>query len=124
MFRSGLARRERLVLPGVFASVVLAYGWWGHLWGHLLDEGYFLDLANRVQNGALPYRDFATYYTPGVFYLFAAAFKLFGTNLLTIRWLMALLRGVCLLLVYGLTRRLAPGAWAWLPVACIIAFDA
>jgi hypothetical protein len=117
-------RRERLIVGSITIGIVLAYAWSGHVWVDVVDEGYFLDLADRVQNGALPYRDFATYYTPGIFYLFALVFKLFGTNLLAIRYLMAALRGLSALLLYGLTRRAVPPAWAWLPFVVIAAGDA
>ena len=42
-------------------------------------------------------------------------FKAFGTNLLVIRYLMAALRGLTALLLYSLTRRVAPGPVAWMP---------
>jgi hypothetical protein len=118
------ASRERwFVLLGL-AGIVLFYAWSGRFWVDLVDEGYFLDLSQRVLDGALPYRDFDTYYTPGIFYLFAAAFKLFGTNLLIIRYLMAVIRGLCALLLYVLTRRVAPWPLAWLPVILVFLFDA
>src|SRR6266851_2684491 len=109
-----MGKREAASVALGLLMIVAAYAWSGHLWIDLVDEGYFLDLSQRVLDGQLPYRDFTTYYTPGVFYLFALAFKLFGTNLLTIRYLMASLRGLCALLLYGLTRRVAP----W-PIACL-----
>ena len=65
-------RREMLGGALLGLVVLMAYAWSGHLWTDVVDEGYFLDLADRVRSGALPYRDFATYYTPGIFYLFAA----------------------------------------------------
>jgi hypothetical protein len=118
-----VSRREPwFVLLGV-AGVVLVYAWSGHYWVDLVDEGYFLDLGQRVLNGSLPYRDFTTYYTPGIFYLFAATFKLFGTNLLVIRYLMAVVRGMCALLLYVLTRRVAPWPIAWLPFALVFLLD-
>jgi hypothetical protein len=116
-------REAWLVMFGI-ASIVLLYAWSGQFWVDLVDEGYFLDLSQRVLNGALPYRDFSTYYTPGIFYLFAAAFKVFGTNLLVIRYLMAVVRGLCALLLYVLTRRVAPWPLAWLPFILIFLFDA
>ncbi|MBV9601074.1 MAG: glycosyltransferase family 39 protein [Chloroflexi bacterium] len=116
--------REPWLVLLVVAGIVLVYAWSGHFWVDLVDEGYFLDLSQRVLNGALPYRDFTTYYTPGIFYLFAAAFKLFGANLLVIRYLMAVIRGLCALLLYALTRRVAPWPLAWLPVTFVFLFDA
>jgi hypothetical protein len=108
----------------VVSGIVLIYAWSGRFWVDFVDEGYFLDLSQRVLDGALPYRDFTTYYTPGIFYLFAAAFKLFGTNLLVVRYLMAVIRGLCALLLYLLTRRVAPRPLAWLPFALVFLFDA
>ncbi|MBV9581877.1 MAG: hypothetical protein JO057_25120, partial [Chloroflexi bacterium] len=110
-------RREPWLALLVLAAVMFVYAWSGHFWVDVVDEGYFLDLSQRVLNGALPYRDFTTYYTPGTFYLFAAAFKLFGTNLLVIRYLMVVVRGLCALLLYVLARRVAPWPLAWLPFA-------
>jgi hypothetical protein len=118
------ATREAMCVLAALAGIVAVYAWSGQFWVDLVDEGYFLDLSQRVLNGALPYRDFTTYYTPGIFYLFAAAFKLFGTNLLVIRYLMAILRGLCALLLYVLTRRIAPWPLAWLPFIVIFLVDA
>jgi hypothetical protein len=118
------AAREPWLILLTVAGIVAVYAWSGHFWVDLVDEGYFLDLSQRVLDGALPYRDFTTYYTPGIFYLFAAAFKVFGTNLLVIRYLMAVIRGLCALLLYALTRRVAPWPLAWLPFILIFLFDA
>ncbi len=116
--------REASLVLIALVGIVAVYAWSGHFWVDVVDEGYFLDLSQRVLNGALPYRDFTTYYTPGIFYLFAGAFKLFGTNLLVIRYLMAVLRGLCALLLYVLARRVAPWPLAWLPFFFIFLFDA
>jgi hypothetical protein len=56
---------------GVALALVLLFGsgvWLARYGIDVTDEGYFLDLASRVQDGQLPYRDFDTYYTPGLFY--------------------------------------------------------
>src|SRR5215471_6105356 len=119
-----LGRHERIGVGLMVGVVVLIYAWSGHVWVDVVDEGYFLDLGQRVAEGALPYRDFSTYYTPGLFYLFAVAFKVFGAHLLVIRYLMALLRGVCALLLYVLARRVAPWQLAWVPFAIVAALDA
>jgi hypothetical protein len=43
-----------------------------------LDEGYFVQQGARVLHGQVPYRDFLTLYTPGLAYLHAAVFALWG----------------------------------------------
>src|SRR3982074_2157220 len=116
-------KREVLGVGAMVRGVFAFYAWSAHYWIDPLDEGYFLDLADRVLRGQLPYRDFATYYTPGIFYLFALVFKLFGISLLPIRFLMAGLHAVCALLLYGLTRRVAPWPFALLPFAVVAALD-
>src|SRR5262245_17337183 len=45
-----------------------------------LDDGYFVEQAVRVLHGQLPYRDFDTWYTPGLLYVHAALIGLFGDS--------------------------------------------
>ena len=118
-----MMRREALVVALLATATFLAYVWSAHFWLEPIDEGYFLDLADRVTRGEVPYRDFTTYYTPGIFYLFAASFKLFGANLLWPRYLMALLRAAALVLTYGLTRRVTPWPFALLPFLALALLD-
>ena len=49
------------------------------------DDGMLAQSAERVMQGQLPHRDFDEVYTGGLSYLNAAAFKLFGTNLFSLR---------------------------------------
>src|SRR4029079_17166860 len=85
----------------------------------MTDKGCFLDLASRVQHGQLPYRDFDTYYTPGVFYLNAAVLTVFGSNVVPARLVMVGVRVACALLVYILARRVAPPAFAAVPALVV-----
>ena len=43
-----------------------------------LDEGYFAQQASRVLHGQVPFRDFATLYSPGLLAVHAALWSLFG----------------------------------------------
>ena len=49
------------------------------------DDGILAHSAERVLNGELPHRDFDEPYTGGLAYLDAAAFRLFGVNLMVLR---------------------------------------
>src|SRR5713226_538677 len=115
----------RKVLCGALVGLVVLTGYTSsaHVWIDVVDEGYFLDLADRVRTGALPYRDFSTYYTPGIFYLFAAVLKVFGASVLPIRYLTAGLRAAAAVLMFSLTRRVAPWPWAVVPVVVVLALD-
>ena len=72
-----------------------------------------------MQAGNLPYRDFDTYYTPGIFYLDSAVLTLFGANILSSRLLMAAVRVGCVLLANVLAQRLTIPAFAVLPAVLI-----
>ena len=100
-------------------AAAAAYVWLSRLNIDLGDEGYFLDLASRVQAGQLPYRDFDTYYTPGIFYLNSVVLTLFGANILPPRLVMAAVRVGCALLAYILARRLTAPAFAAVPAVLI-----
>jgi hypothetical protein len=54
------------------------------------DEGTLAQSAERVLHGELPHRDYNEVYTGGLSYLNAAAFRLFGTNLASMRYMLFL----------------------------------
>jgi hypothetical protein len=117
-------RPELLVVLLVGLASAVVAGWAARTGIDVTDEGYFLDLAYRVHQGQLPYRDFATYYTPGIFYLHAAAFAVGGVDLMPVRLLSVGLRTACGLALYGLTRRVAPWPFAAVAAALILSADA
>jgi len=51
-------RIEVLAVAFAALAVFAGYAWSGRYWIDLMDEGYFLYLADRVRQGDLPYRDF------------------------------------------------------------------
>lgn len=101
------ARRWILLLvwaaSAVFVLDGLDRGWIPH------DEGTLAQSAERVMRGEVPHRDFDEPYTGGLSVVNAAAFKAFGTNLLSPR---LVLFGVFLLWVptvfYVATRFVSP----------------
>ncbi len=54
------------------------------------DEGTLAESADRVLRGELPHRDYHEGYTGGLSYLNAMAFRLFGTNLASLRYMLFL----------------------------------
>lgn len=75
----------RLVLPCVLVVTAL------YVWSRLgrgwipADDGTLAQSAERVLQGQLPHRDFDDVYTGGLACLNAAAFRILGTNLWTLR---------------------------------------
>ncbi|HVF70363.1 MAG TPA: hypothetical protein VM940_02035 [Chthoniobacterales bacterium] len=53
--------------------------------GAFQDEGIVLVYPELILKGALPYRDFETFYGPGNLYVLAAAYRLFGVSILVER---------------------------------------
>lgn len=49
------------------------------------DEGVFLTIGRGITSGKIPYLDFFDHKPPGIYYLFAALFPLFGKNILFYR---------------------------------------
>jgi hypothetical protein len=85
------------------------------------DEGTLAECADRVLRGELPHRDYHEGYTGGLSYLNAAAFRLFGTNLASMRYMLFLFFLAWVPAVYYAASRfvsaLLPGAITLLAVA-------
>ncbi|HLM81365.1 MAG TPA: hypothetical protein VK302_12145 [Terriglobales bacterium] len=73
-----------LLLSALYAAKGLKRGWFP--W----DEGILAQSAEAVLHGELPHRDYLEIYTGGLSYLNAAAFRLFGTNLASMRYMLFL----------------------------------
>ena len=114
---------EAAVVGLVLALVCLVYyslRWYGF---DLLEEGYFLTNARAVQLGHLPYRDFDTPYTPGVFYLYARLMDWFGTDLTVLRTWQIGGRVAFFLALYLCGRQVVPPYFAALSPAMIAMMD-
>ena len=66
-------------ISAAYAITWIDHGWIPH------DEGTLAQSAERVLTGELPHRDFDEGYTGGLSFLNAAAFRVFGVNLLSLR---------------------------------------
>lgn len=73
--------------------------------GGPMDEGTLLVYPEMVQRGAIPYRDFETFYGPANPYLLAAVYTIFGTNIGVERTVGLLYRAVILIALFGLASR-------------------
>lgn len=110
---------------GVFAAALIYFASYaGH--GLAYDEGYLLDGVERLMDGQLIYRDFHHTYAPGRFYALAAAFGIFGKNIMVERYVFAFLQalkcGLAFAIVAMISRSwlaliapvllmIAPGPW-------------
>ncbi len=74
-----------IVLLVIFFISVVYFGFQLFMPLRIFDEGIILTGADRVVNGAVPYKDFWSIYPPGNFFLLSFWFELFGTSVLTER---------------------------------------
>jgi hypothetical protein len=88
-----------------------------------LDEGYFVQQGARVLHGQVPFRDFASLYTPGLAYLHAGLFALSGgASIGSARVLSLIARGGVVLLLHALTRPFVRNPmWAAVPGLLLLA---
>jgi hypothetical protein len=102
----------------VFEGALLKRGWVPH------DDGAFALTAERVLHGEMPHRDFDELYTGGLTYLDATAFRLWGINFASMRWMLFLFFLAWVPAVFyianRLVRPLAAGAITCLAVAASV----
>jgi hypothetical protein len=122
----GRPRLMTVVAPGVLAACVLAEAVFLPVGIDDLDEGYFVQQAARVLEGQVPFRDFETFYTPGLVYLHAGLFAVLGgPSLVAPRVLALISRAALVFSLYGAARPLVrQPLWAALPgVFLLLALD-
>lgn len=121
-----ISRRIAAGWPSWVPALVVAAGLWPRIPIATLheDQGVVTMWGLDVLAGRAPYRDFVVYTAPPLAYLYAVAFRLFGTGLVVDRLLLLLpmlVATVCLALI---AKRLLPTGWAvavallwgaWLP---------
>ncbi len=109
--------RERLLAAAMLAAAFVYLvpfvprGWIPH------DEGMLGQSAEYVLRGGLPHVAYEEAYTGGLSWLYAAAFRIAGVDLLNLRWLLFVAACGSAWLVYAVLRRFLPppaaalGAW-------------
>lgn len=95
----------------------LRHGWIPH------DEGTLAESAQRVLRGELPHRDFDDVYTGGLGYLNAAAFRVLGANLLSLRLVLYAAFLLWIPVVYWIATRVAPPLAAGIAVLLAAAWS-
>ncbi len=89
----------------------LALGWFSlglDATFNLRDEGYLLSMGARVAQGEVPHRDFADAYGPGVFAATAIPLALGGGEILAVRWWVAGIKALAVVLAFLILRRVTP----------------
>src|SRR5258708_39275629 len=86
------------LLSAGYMGANLRRGWVPH------DEGILGQAAERVLQGEMPHRDFNDPYTGGLSYLDGAAFRLFGVNLLVLRYVLFVFFLSCVAAAYTAAR--------------------
>ncbi|MGB5672992.1 MAG: hypothetical protein WBO43_00445 [Gemmatimonadota bacterium] len=87
------------------------------------DEGSLAVTAEAVLRGGLPHRDFPELYTGGLTFLNAAAFRLFGTNLVSLRIMLLIFFAGFLVALFQVARRFLPTWLATLVVGAGVAWS-
>lgn len=79
-----------------------------------LDEGQVTAIGHRLASGETLYRDVHTCVFPGLYWTVEVLFRIFGTQVLVLRWSQLLINTLTAVLLFHLARPLAPGYSAWL----------
>src|SRR5215217_864932 len=111
----------RAVTPiGIVALAAASFGWFFYGRGlDVPDEGLLLHVAECLAAGEVPYRDVYFIYTPGLQYVLALLFRLFGPSLAIEHALQLGLHLAMVGVVYALALRLT--RWAPLAAAAALA---
>jgi hypothetical protein len=118
------AKKDGLALCGLALAALAMQLLLYDRWIGLLDEGAILQIADQITKGSVLYRDATHLAWPGVFYLTAGLFEVFGTNILVTRWLMVVAFTLLVCLVYLLARGVASREIALLTALVAVSYRA
>lgn len=105
-----------LVMVGLYATV---QGWARSI--QFYDEGILLSHTNLlVRHGAWPHRDFYTNYSPGIYFVLALVWKLFGVSVAAARVLGFTIHIVLAVLAGRLAGRLTGISFSWLAAGWVL----
>src|SRR5437868_853202 len=96
----------------IFAVGLAYFGGLARYGYHRAEDGDILQLIYRTAHGQQPYIDFASGYTPLFFYWHAALLRVFGENVMSIRWALVVTNSLTLWALYTLGRRATPAIFA------------
>jgi hypothetical protein len=106
------ARRDGTALAAlVLAALAIELPLWNR-WLSFLDEGAIAEIAREIMHGKVPYRDAVHVALPGVFYLLAGLFEVFGPSFLVGRYVMVVAFTALVALVFVLARQVSGRAAA------------
>ena len=124
---SGMPKPDGAIARALSVAVALAGA--GYLLLHMRDgwfpwdEGSLAVTAEGILRGGLPHRDFPELYTGGLTFLNAAAFRLFGTDLVSLRIMLLLFFAAFLVVLFRLALRFLPAWLAALVVGAAVAWS-
>lgn len=87
-----------------------------------MDEGHLVATAQRLMDGDLLYLDIQTGIFPGVYYLAALLFEMFGMDVLVTRWAQVGVNTSIAVVLWFIGLRMMPLRWAALAPLAFIAF--
>jgi len=94
------------LISALYMGMYLNRGW------HAGDDGTLAQSAERAMLGELPHRDFDESYTGGLNYLNAAAFRILGTNLASMRYPLYIIFLAWIPALFFVARQFGPGRMA------------
>jgi hypothetical protein len=106
-----------MVIAGTYVGVRVNQSWIA------VDDGTLAQSAVRVLQGQLPHSDFDEIYTGGLSFIHAAAFRLFGVNLLSLRICVFLFFLAWVPAVYSIALRFTPPLTAGMITLLAIAWS-
>src|SRR5258708_5283827 len=87
------------------------------------DEGWILSPAERITQGDIPFRDFHFIYFPGVAYVIAFVFKLFGVSIIVSRYVTMLVALLTVVILYKISQIISKYHYSYiLPVLIYISW--
>lgn len=100
------AQNRKTLVAGAVVFLILLIGFWPAFEKEAsqMDEGTLLVYPEMLQHGALPYRDFETFYGPANPAVLAAVFSIFGTNIFVERAAGLIYRLLILLAVFAIAQ--------------------